>query len=523
MSGLRLSIRPRFDCDIGVVGAGPAGAAAATHLARAGLRPLLIDAQAFPRDKVCGDFVGPVALQELQALGLGARDDYRASNVIHGAALFLDGRELISSPIPALPGLPSHGRVVPRKLFDQWLFEAARGAGVPVLERHRVRGYDVDADGITLHLDGPDAARTIRARALIGADGSASAVARRLRGRPAADDSRIIAVRAYYENVTGPADRCDLYFSGASFPGYYWLFPTGASTANVGVGMLLDTLPPTQEHLRDLLLQLVENDAALRERLAGARLVGKVVGWPLATYDPADAIVGDRVLLAGDAAGLINPLNGEGIQYALLSGRWAADTLVACAAAGDFSAAALASYPTQVRRELDYDMALARVVVQLIRNRSLNPVWLSALRVIVARARVDPAYADITGGVLAGLVPAARVLATDIVAATVKQALLSVAFGAVRHAIRGPRHLERLGLDALGVAADVAALALREPLRFARWGAGIGTTGTALATRYAAHVAGSVLRTPTPAPAIAVRSDPHAGGAAPRIRLSLPG
>jgi geranylgeranyl reductase family protein len=514
MSGFRLRIAPGRDCDIAIVGAGPAGAAAAIHLARAGAKPVLVDAHSFPRDKVCGDFVGPVALRELHALGVAARPEYAASNVIHGAAVFLDGKELIASQMPHFPGLPSHGRVVPRLALDQWLYEAARGAGVPVLERHRARDFSVDPDGVTLALDGPEGPRTLRARALIGADGSASTVARKLRGRGASDRSRIVAVRAYYEGVAGPSDRCDLFFTGSSFPGYGWLFPTGPGTANVGVGMLLDTLPPSDEHLRELLLRLVAEDAALGARLAQARLAGKVVGWPLATYDPGDAMAGERVLLAGDAAGLINPLNGEGIQYALLSGRWAAEALSACLAADDFSAAALSRYVARVKRELDYDMALARIVVQLIRNRSLNAVWLQALRVIVARARIDPVYADITGGVLAGMVPAASVLSPHVIASTVKQAAFSAAFASIKHAIRGPRHLAHLGVDALDFGVSAATAAATSPEEFLRWGAGVATSGAALATQFATHAAQALLRREGQQPTLAAP--------APGLTLRLP-
>jgi geranylgeranyl reductase family protein len=515
MKGLRLRIGPRFDCDIAIVGAGPAGAAAAIHLARAGAKALLIDAHSFPRDKVCGDFVGPVALQELQALGIGARPEYGASNVVHGAAVFLDGKELIASPMPHRPGLPSHGRVVPRIVLDQWVLEAARESGVPVLERHRARDFAVDADGVSLALDGPAGPRNLRARVLIGADGSASTVARKLRGRGSADRSRIIAVRAYYEGVTGPDDRCDLYFTGRSFPGYGWLFPTGPSSANVGVGMLLDTLPPSDAHLRDLLLRLAAEDEALGARLGQARLVGKVVGWPLATYDPGDAMFGERVLLVGDAAGLINPLNGEGIQYALLSGRWAAEVLSPCLTSDDFCAGALSAYAARVKREMDYDMALARTIVQLIRNRSLNPVWLHALRVIVARARIDPAYADVTGGVLAGMVPAASVLSADVIASTVKQAFFSAAFGSVKHAIRGPRHFVGLGVDALGLGFSVASAAAASPEGFLRWSADVATSSASLATRFATHSAGELFRRALPSPA------PPAPAPDPPLRISF--
>jgi flavin-dependent dehydrogenase len=131
---MRRSTRPHVDGDVVVVGAGPAGAATAAHLARRGLSVILVDRQQFPRDKVCGDFVGPVALRELHRLGITDLPEYRQSNVIQSAAIHLDGKPLMSCPIPNVQGLPSYGRVVPRMVLDRWIVQAARAAGAHVLE-----------------------------------------------------------------------------------------------------------------------------------------------------------------------------------------------------------------------------------------------------------------------------------------------------------------------------------------------------------------------------------------------------
>ncbi len=507
-----LKIKQAMDTDILIVGSGPAGASAATYLARSGLRVALIDQHTFPRDKVCGDFLSPVALLELQRLGVVNRPEYRATNLIYSASVHVDGKRLMSSQIPEVSGLPSHGRVVPRMQLDAWIAEAAQAAGASLYTGWRVKGYAVDRDGVTVQAEQGGEERRWRGRILIGADGSSSLIARQMHGKAPSDQDRIIAVRAYYENIIGPSDEASLYFSSSSFPGYYWLFPTGKGSANVGVGMLLETHPAASEHLPKLLDQLIKDDNAFAERLAGARRTGRVSGWPLSTYNASIPLVADRVLLAGDAAGLINPLNGEGIQYALLSGRWAAETLIE-AAHDDFARVSLLPYAETVSRNLRYDMALAGLIVQLIRNRTLNPLWMEALRIILKRARVDPRYADITGGVLAGMEPASSVIQPRILAGTVQQAVMTLGIGAVKQALGGPKHLLHVGRETTSSGITMGTETVRHPLEYSRWGVDVALSAAELAGQMISH-----LKPDDPA----VASNPiERTDAAPTIKLKV--
>lgn len=478
---VRIPIAPGLDADVIVVGAGPAGAAVAAHLARDGWSVLLLDRQRFPRDKVCGDFVGPVALLELQALGIDTEADYRATNSIWSAALYADGKELIARPIPALDRLPAYGRCIPRFILDEWVLASARRAGAAVVEGYTAVRYDIAPDAASLVVKTEEGERLLHAHLIIGADGSSSAIGRQLRGAAPADRTRIIAARAYYEDYAGPSDRADLYFTGESFPGYYWLFPTGKRTANVGVGMVLETYPPKTEHLRDMMLRLVEQDPALRSRLAPAKMVGKIVGWPLSTYDPSAPLVDERVLLIGDAAGFINPLNGEGIQYALLSARWAADCASAALQSANFSRQALQPYATRAEHELRFDMAFAGMIVECIRNRHLNGVWLKLLGAIAARARVDPRYAEVCGAVLAGIVPSNRALSARVIGRTIDQVVYSAVLATAWSVIRGPRNLLNDASSAvLGVGSTTAAMA-RDPMALLNWLVQVARQGGELA------------------------------------------
>jgi geranylgeranyl reductase family protein len=475
-------VRSKLDCDVIIAGAGPAGAAAAIHMANAGLRVVLVDSQVFPRDKVCGDFLSPGALRELQALGLTRLAEFKRSNLIRDAALFLDGTHLVTSRVPRLPD--SHAsRVIPRKTLDNWIVARARDVGAEIREEYRVTAFAKDKAGIEVWLQGSEGTRKLTAQLLVGADGSSSLVARVMRGHGALDDDRIIAVRGYFEGVNGPANQADLYFTTDSFPGYCWLFPAGASIANVGVGMILKTLPPRGDHLRTLLLRLIEADPALQKRLAGARLVGNIIGWPLTTFNGRLSLVSDRVMLIGDAAGLINPLNGEGIHNALVSARFAADTVMACMEHGDFSEGMLQTYAARIDTELGQDLALARAAVQLIRNRSLNSFWLEALRIIAAKAATDPDYAYLTGGVLAGVIATRDILRLNVVSKTLEQAALRLSYRTSRDPSLRPNGLVELGIGVSQSAIDIASTMLRNRDASEQWMLGVASSAMGLMTR----------------------------------------
>lgn len=483
-----IRIEPQIDSDVIIVGAGPAGATAATYIARAGLKVILVERQKFPRDKVCGDFLGPAALVELKMLGITDLPQYRRTNIIRRAALYLDGKQLISSSIPDVEGLPPYGRVIPRMKLDEWIFDAAREAGAYTLDGFYSIRFETHNDSITVIVEGPNGVRNLRTRLLIGADGSSSIISSLLRNQPSPSTARIIAVRAYFEDVDGPPEQAELYFTSESFPGYCWLFPTSWNSANVGVGMVSNTIPRMTVHLRELLVQIIEKDAALRRRLHQARMVGKIVSWPLMTYNPRLPIVSDRIMLVGDAAGLINPLNGEGIQYALLSGRWAAGIAVSCAAQNDFSQVALSTYSARIEKMLRCNMALSSLIVQFIRNRTLNPIWLYALKIIVARAQIDPDYAQITGGILAGVAPAIDALSFKTISGTLEQAAISTGFRSIIHILRGPRHLTKVGMDSAHAGFEMAYHTMQHPVDLLKWSAGLATSVAELASQVAKDV-----------------------------------
>ena len=296
--------------DLVVVGAGPAGSAAALGALAIdpALRVLLLDRRDFPRDKSCGDGIAPHVLDALAEVGAGdVIDDWTP----------LRRLELARGDVRVEGTMSREVRVVPRRVFDARLVERAVAAGA-VLRRHRVTS--VDDDGAHALVSG-----SIAARVVVGADGAHSLVRTALLGRRRQD--RAIALRGYAPTSPELRGRQVIRYGSRSQPSYAWAFDRGDGLANVGYGELLPGPgrgAPSRQLLLDQLETLVPGAASGGEGWLGHHL--PLSGWRW--HQPSG-----RALLVGDAAGLVNPLTGEGIYYAvatgIAAGRTAARTLAA--------------------------------------------------------------------------------------------------------------------------------------------------------------------------------------------------
>jgi geranylgeranyl reductase family protein len=307
--------------DVVVVGAGPSGSVAALVLARAGAKVALVDKAAFPRDKACGDLVGPRGVQVLDDL------EVKVPDAGQGADLLAVGPSGRRSKLPAFPGrtYPGHGIVVPRLGLDHALREEALAAGA-IGVKGRVTGVEQDPDGTVRAVVTGDGHR-LAGEMIIGADGALSPVAR-LTGMLDPDAALWgFAIRAYVPAEV-PLPLLVLLDNSPwrIYPGYGWLFPGADGQANVGIGIGMGNTRQ-QAALRG---DLDRFTALLKERgdLASDAATSPVTGGWLRMGGTGTPPAAANVLLIGDAAGLINPLQGEGIGPGMVSAQLAAQAVL---------------------------------------------------------------------------------------------------------------------------------------------------------------------------------------------------
>lgn len=324
--------------DVVVVGAGPAGAVAAATAARGGLRVALLEKRRLPRHKPCGGGMPIPVRRELLHLVPEAVVDTRVRSMRHSWR-FQQAVEAAVDP-PGTPEAHSRGLwMVQRPRFDQALVQAAAAAGAEVLEGHCFQGLQRDADGLTLQLRCADAhgegrQLELRARHLIGADGAAGGVAASVGLRRSARIA--LAIELEVPHRWDPADpllRPDLLHLdyGVLRHGYAWLFPK-ADHLNIGAGLFhgrrrdVRRDPQARQRIRSGITVTATALGVAPERLEGLRSYAH----PLPFWDGPEPLhsADGRVLLVGDAAGLINPLFGDGLFHAIRSGRLAAEALL---------------------------------------------------------------------------------------------------------------------------------------------------------------------------------------------------
>jgi geranylgeranyl reductase family protein len=363
------------DADVIVVGAGPGGSATAHALAQAGLDVLLLEKTSFPREKVCGDGLTPRAVKTLVDMGIDTSED---NGFIRNRGLrILGGGVKLELDWPELASYPNYGLVRPRLDFDDLLAQNAQKAGARLQVLTNVSGPVVENGrvvGVTAKV-GPDKApSTYRAPLTVACDGVSArlAIAQGINKR---DDRPMgVAVRRYYESPRHDDDMLESWLElrtpdGDLLPGYGWIFGVGDGTSNVGLGILNTTTAWQDTNYRELMKRWTSSMPA-EWQFDEEHATGPIRGAALPMGFNRQPHYANGMLLVGDAAGAVNPFNGEGIAYALESGRLAAEVAVQALARpeGPQRERALAAYPAAMKATYGGYYTLGRVFVSMIGN-----------------------------------------------------------------------------------------------------------------------------------------------------------
>ncbi len=380
------------NADVIIVGAGPAGATAAYFLAQAGVDVLLLDQATFPRDKSCGDGLGYHAVRMLERMELGGwvrRDDHNLSQ-----RFLLSSPDGTSAVAPLPPDVRDYSYTVPRVELDASLAERAVESGVTLHQGVRATALErLAPDRVRVIGQRDQAPFSCEAPLVVAADGGNASFTRRVGLAPRLPEW--VAVRAYYDGDTGDPHQLEIHWEPSVLPGYCWIFPSGGGRANVGVGAYSQDVREQRLNLSAMLENFIQENPHARARLGKAQRVSDILGHPLRADAPDATPYADNVLVAGEAAGLVSPLTGEGIGNSMVSGELVAQAAVEALGRGEFSATALTSYGRDFHARFD---ALHRAARRA--RAMLDRAWI--LNRSLRRAARDQDYALNLSRVLVG-------------------------------------------------------------------------------------------------------------------------
>ena len=414
--------------DVIVVGAGPAGATTAYHLARSGLDVLLLEKSAFPREKVCGDGLTPRAVKQLVEMGI---DVSESAGWLHNRGLrIIGGGVRLELDWPELASFPDYGLVRKRADFDELLARQAEKAGARLYERANVTGPVLDdrtgrITGVTAKLGEEKRPVVFTAPVVVAADGNSTRLSLSMGLHRREDRPMGVAYRTYFTSPRHQDDYLESWLElwdrrggqETLMPGYGWIFGMGDGTSNVGLGVLNTTSSFGEIDYRELLRTWCANMPAewgctpenMTEPIRGAAL-------PMAFNRQPHYTRG--LLLVGDAGGMVNPFNGEGIAYAMESGKIAAEVVAqARARATDAGRErALTAYPQVLKDVYGGYYTLGRGFVKLIGNPTVmrlatqrgltHPMLMRFVLKLLANL-TDPRGGDVMDRIINGLAKAA--------------------------------------------------------------------------------------------------------------------
>lgn len=374
--------------DVIIAGCGPGGMTVAHQLSGHGLKTGILEKERFPRDKICGDALSTDVVNQLLKIDPELLENL-SKTVQHldprGVRIVAPNHSQMDTNY-SNPNFPeAAGFLVKRMEFDHFFYKKIQQLqDVRIFENQRVKEITYVEEGIRVSTsDGNE----YQAKILVGADG-ANSIVKNLIGKPKDDKYHYcMGLRQYYENVSGfhPGNFIELHFYKELLPGYFWIFPLTDNQANVGIGMLAHTIREKKINLQEKMQELITTHPNLKERFTDARPLEKMQGLRLPLASKKRAISGDRFLLVGDAASLIDPFTGEGVASAIRSGRLAAQHIKKATEKKCFDAAFNKNYDKNLYATMWNEFKISGILQRVLKYPKL-------INLVVGKAHRNPSF-----------------------------------------------------------------------------------------------------------------------------------
>ena len=384
-----------------IVGAGPAGSIAALFLAKFSINCILVDKARFPRDKICGDGISGWVNTVLNELDKNllirlAKQPFMLHS--HGIRIVAPNSKHIDLPFLDDNNFGENippGFVAQRIHFDNFLIdEVKKHPEIELLENTEIKNYNHENDGILLSNNDT----RIHSKIVIFANGANSLFMKKPGGIIKDKKNTMTGLRAYYSGVTGfhKQNYVELHFIKDLLPGYFWIFPLAEGLANVGVGLVQSKISKRKINLKTIMLDSIENIPYLKERFANAKLESKIEAYRLPLWDKKRKISGDNFMLAGDVASLIDPVTGEGMGHAAISGMLAAKQAKRSLEENNFAAGFMQQYEESIYDKIGNELNISSKIPRFIKYPWLfNGVINKAVKSKTLQNRLTQAMSDL--------------------------------------------------------------------------------------------------------------------------------